>query len=165
MQDGKTWLDWARYCRSGSDYWLTRFWFQRSLAFIYLLAYLIAANQFIPLLGDHGLQPVSLFLLHIRFADAPSLFWLDHSVAFITTIIWCGLLLSVTVWVLLWVFYLSLSNVGQVFYGFGWEMILLEAGFLAVFLGPTRFKPPSIVMWLVLWMLFRIMFGAGMIKM
>ncbi len=182
MQDGRTWRDWARsWDWGGSQYWLTRFWFQRSLAFIYLLAYLIAANQFIPLLGDHGLQPVSLFLQRVRFSDAPSLFWIDHSDGFITAIIWCGLLLSVvaltgisdafgmwlsvTVWTLLWVFYLSLSNVGQVFYGFGWEMILLEAGFLAIFLGPTKSKPPVVVMWLLLWVLFRIMFGAGMIKM
>src|ERR1051325_3342188 len=95
MQEGRTWRDWARSWHwGGSHYWLTRFWFQRSLAFIYLLAFLIAANQFIPLLGDHGLQPVSLFLQRVRFSDVPSLFWINHSDAFITAIIWCGLLLS-----------------------------------------------------------------------
>jgi hypothetical protein len=67
-------------------------------------------------------------------------------------------------WTLLWAFYLSLVNVGQTFYGFGWEMILLETGFLAIFLGSNDTRPPGIVVWLLLWVLFRIMFGAGMIK-
>ena len=38
-------------------------------------------------------------------------------------------------WVLLWIIYLSLLNVGQTFYGFGWETMLAETGFLAIFLG------------------------------
>ena len=157
---------------------LTRFCFQRVLAFIYLIAFLIAANQFIPLLGEHGLLPVRLYLPLTNLAEAPSLFWWDHSDRFITTAIWCGIALSVlaltgiserwnslfsaSVWTLLWVLYLSLVNVGQVFYGFGWEMILLETGFLAIFLGAAQ--PPRLVFWMLLWELFRIMFGAGMIK-
>src|SRR5436309_574698 len=68
-------------------------------------------------------------------------------------------LFSASVWASLWALYLSLVNVGQVFYGFGWEMILLETGFLAIFLGSAQ--PPRLVFWLLLWELFRIMFGAG----
>ena len=41
------------------------------------------------------------------------------------------------VWALLWVLYLSIVNVGQIWYGFGWESLLLETGFLAIFLGPA----------------------------
>ena len=44
---------------------------------------------------------------------------------------------SLYAWLLLWALYLSFVNVGQVFYGFGWESLLLEAGALAVFLGPA----------------------------
>src|SRR5262249_38586423 len=55
-------------------------------------------------------------------------------------------------------------NVGQTFYGFGWESMLLEAGFLAIFLGDARTAPSVIVIWLIRWMLFRVMFGAGLIK-
>ena len=166
---------------STSSYWLTRFCFQRALGAVYLIAFLIAANQYIPLLGEHGLLPVKLFLPRATFWEAPSFFWISHSDSFITTAIWSGLGLSVlavtglserwgiwlsmTVWTLLWVIYLSLVNVGQVFYGFGWETILLESGFLAIFLGSSDVKPPRIVLWLLLWVLFRIMFGAGMIKM
>ena len=55
-------------------------------------------------------------------------------------------------------------NVGQTFYGFGWETLLLEAGFLAVFLGPAAQAPPTLVLWLYRWLLFRVEFGAGLIK-
>src|ERR1051326_3897250 len=164
----------------GSHYRLTRFWIQRTLGLIYLIAFLIAANQYIPLAGEHGLLPARLFLKQVHFGDAPSVFFLNWSDAFITIIIWCGLVLSVIafagisdafgmtisvmVWALLWLLYLSLVNVGQVFYGFGWEMLLLETGFLAIFFGPTKSKPPTVIFWLVLVILFRTMFGAGMIK-
>ena len=163
-----------------SSYWLTRWWFQRALGAIYLIAFVIAANQYLPLLGEHGLLPVRLFLPRATFWEAPSIFWIDHSDAFITATIGCGLglsalavmglserwnlFLSAAVWTLLWLIYLSLVNVGQTFYGFGWETILLESGFLAIFLGSSNTRPPRIVMWLLLWVLFRIMFGAGMIK-
>ena len=38
-------------------------------------------------------------------------------------------------WLLLWVCYLSIVNVGQIWYSFGWESLLLEAGLLVVFVG------------------------------
>jgi hypothetical protein len=55
-------------------------------------------------------------------------------------------------------------NVGQTFYGFGWETLLLEIGFLAIFLGSSDTSPPQLVIWLLRWVLFRVMFGAGLIK-
>jgi hypothetical protein len=70
----------------------------------------------------------------------------------------------VAVWLALWALYLSVVNVGQTFYGFGWETLLLEAGFLAVFLGPAATAPPTLVLWLYRWLLFRVEFGAGLIK-
>jgi hypothetical protein len=75
-----------------------------------------------------------------------------------------GRVVSIVTWFLLWAFYLSLVNMGQTFYSFGWEMLLLESGFLAIFLGSAKTQPPVIVMWLILWIAFRIMFGAGLIK-
>jgi hypothetical protein len=68
------------------------------------------------------------------------------------------------VWLAMWVLYLSIVNIGQTFYGFGWETLLLEAGFLAVFLGPASTAPPALVLWLFRWLLFRVEFGAGLIK-
>jgi Lipase maturation factor len=64
----------------------------------------------------------------------------------------------------MWALYLSIVNVGQTFYGFGWETLLCEAGFLAVFLGPAGTAPPTLVLWLYRWLLFRVEFGAGLIK-
>jgi lipase maturation factor len=71
---------------------------------------------------------------------------------------------SMLAWFVLWALYLSIVNVGQTFYGFGWETLLLEAGFLAVFLGPAGTAPPTLVLWLFRWLLFRVEFGAGLIK-
>src|SRR5438067_13000979 len=163
-----------------TDFWLTRLCFQRALGSIYLIAFLIAADQFIPLLGTRGLQPVRLFVRHVPFRRAPSLFYINCSDRFITATIWCGVGLScftltgfsesfgfgvsMLTWALLWIIYLSLVNVGQTFYGFGWETMLAETGFLAIFLGSSDTRPPVIVMWLIVWVLFRTMFGAGMIK-
>ena len=118
-----------------TEFWLSRLCFQRALAGIYLIAFLIAANQFIPLLGTRGLQPVRLFVRQVPFRRAPSLFYIDSSDRFITGMIWCGAALScfavtgfsesfglgvsMLTWLLLWIIYLSLLNVGQTFYGFG----------------------------------------------
>jgi hypothetical protein len=68
-------------------------------------------------------------------------------------------------WLVLWALYLSIVNVGQIWYGFGWETLLLEAGFLTVFLGPAHVAPPTLGMWALRWLLFRLEFGAGLIKM
>ncbi|XP_036680706.1 lipase maturation factor 1 isoform X3 [Balaenoptera musculus] len=72
----------------------------------------------------------------------------------------------------LWVLYTSLVNVGQIWYSFGWESQLLETGFLGIFLCPLwtlsplpRGTPTSrIVLWGYRWLIFRIMLGAGLIK-
>src|SRR5437667_3014290 len=163
-----------------TEFWLTRLCFQRALGLIYLIAFLNAANQFIPLLGERGLQPVRRFMRHIPFRRAPSLFYIHCSDRFIMAAIWYGIALSIfavsgwsesfglivsmLTWALLWVIYLSLVNVGQTFYGFGWETMLTETGFLAIFLGSSDTHAPVVVMWLIVWVLFRTMFGAGMIK-
>jgi len=144
---------------------LTRLLYQRCLAVILLVAFLNAAFEFKPLLGEHGLLPVPLF--------AP------NDAAF-TIAAWLGVLLaclaitglsdrfrtwfSMLVWAALWVLYLSSVNGGQIFYGFGWESILLEATFYAIFLGSRRASPQTVVIWPLRWLLFRLMFGAGLIK-
>jgi Lipase maturation factor len=116
----------------------------------------------------------------VPFGRAPSIFHLRYSDRFLTGVAWAGAalaaaallglpeqgpaLLSAAVWLLLWGLYLSVVNVGQIFYGFGWETLLLEAGFLAIFLGPAASAPPTLVLWLDRWLLFRVEFGAGLIK-
>jgi hypothetical protein len=163
-----------------SQYWLPRFLFQRGLGLIYCVAFLIAINQFRPLLGEHGLLPVPLFVKQAPFRAAPSLFYLFPNDRAFATAAWLGLALSclaltglsdryslwfsILVWAVLWAIYLSFVNVGQIFYAFGWESMLLEAGFLAIFLGSSHTAPRPILIWILRWMEFRVMFGAGLIK-
>jgi hypothetical protein len=64
----------------------------------------------------------------------------------------------------LWAGYRSITSLGQAFYGFGWELLLLEVGFLAAFLGSAHEPPTVFVIVLFWWLLFRLEFGAGMIK-
>jgi hypothetical protein len=160
--------------------WLARLFLQRGLAAIYLVAFLSALNQFRPLLGAHGLLPVPRYLARVGFVDAPSLFLLRYSDRFFTAVALAGvalsgialvglsergpLWLSIVVWLALWAAYLSIVNVGQTFYAFGWESMLVEAGFFAAFLGPSAMKPSFIPIFLLRWMLFRVELGAGLIK-
>ncbi len=164
----------------GADYWLTRWLLQRSLAVIYLVGFLVAVNQFRPLLGSHGLTPVPFFLQRVSFWRTPSLFYLHYSDGLAMVFAWigvaCSLLavaglserfgtpVSMAIWFVMWLLYLSFVNVGQTWYSFGWETLLLEAGFLAIFLGASNVAPPVIVIWMFRWVLFRLMFGAGLIK-
>ncbi|MDX1637508.1 MAG: lipase maturation factor family protein [Balneolaceae bacterium] len=149
--------------------------------FIYLLAFLNAFNQFPALSGSNGLLPVKPFLERVPFSKAPSIFHWRYSDTLLRVVAGSGMLLavlaltgisesgplwsSILVWFLLWILYLSIVNVGQVFYGFGWESMLLEVGFFAMFLGPAQMAAPVLVIWLIRWMLLRVEFGAGLIKM
>jgi hypothetical protein len=162
-------------------YWHVRRTFQRGLALVYLIAFLVTANQFRALLGEHGLLPVPIFVHAVPFHYTPSLFYLfPNDIAF-SICAWLGVALScvaltglserynswasAAVWTALWMLYLSFVNVGQTFYGFGWETMLLEAGFFAIFLGASRSSPQAIIIWILRWQLFRVMLGAGLIKM
>ena len=163
------------------DYWLSRLLLEHALAAIYLVAFAVAINQFRPLLGERGLLPVPDFLAEIPFRASPSLFHLHYSDRLLMAVAWLGAVVSAAIlfgaldvapvwvaipaWLALWALYLSIVNVGQVFYSFGWETLLLEAGFLAVFLGAGPTAPPLLVIWLYRWLLFRVEFGAGLIKM
>lgn len=159
---------------------LTRVWLQRSIGFIYFIAFFSSAQQFKSLIGEHGLLPAHLFIKKIHFWQAPSLFFLNTSDLFIGGVIWMGVFLSLLtlsgyserfgvwvsagIWTLLWIFYSSIVNIGQTFYGFGWEIMLLEVGFLAIFLGSEDTEPSRLLVWFYRWVLFRLMFGAGLIK-
>jgi membrane protein implicated in regulation of membrane protease activity len=169
-------VDWLQ----APDYWLTRLVLQRALGLTYLVAFLVAANQFRPLLGEHGLLQVPLFLRRVTFMDAPSLFHVHYSDRALLVVAWSGVVLSVAVvaglpdvappwvailiWFALWALYQSIVNVGQIFYGFGWETLLLEAGFLAIFLGAGPTVPAWPLILLYRWLVFRVEFGAGLIK-
>lgn len=163
----------------GRGYWLTRLLLERGLGVICLIAFLVALNQFKPLLGERGLLPVPLFYKQVSFRDAPSLFYFFPRDAVFTACAWLGIFLSclvltglatrftwsnIVVWAAIYLLYLSFVNAGQTFYAFGWESILLEACFFAIFLGGAHTVAHPAPIWLFRWLLFRIMFGAGLIK-
>ncbi|ARF58658.1 lipase maturation factor family protein [Streptomyces gilvosporeus] len=162
-------------------YWLGRLVFQRLLAVMYLVAFLAAARQFRALIGARGILPVPDFVARVPFRASPSVFQLHYSDRFFALWSWGGALLAAAVaagaadavplwaamlmWLALWAMYLSIVNVGQTWYSFGWESLLLETGMLAVFLGNAETAPPILVLFLLRWVLFRVEFGAGLIKM
>ncbi|WP_405455535.1 lipase maturation factor family protein [Streptomyces sp. NBC_00101] len=170
-------MDWF----TAERYGLSRLVFQRALAAVYLTAFLTAALQFRALIGERGMLPVPELLRRTRWTAAPGLFRLHYSDRFFAAVAWSGCAVSVALlagadgmlplwgalllWALPWVLYLSIVQVGQIWYGFGWESLLLETGFLAVFLGNRETAPPALVLWLMRWLLFRVEFGAGLIKM
>ncbi|MEV0124876.1 lipase maturation factor family protein [Streptomyces sp. NPDC050703] len=162
-------------------YGLSRLVFQRALAALYLVAFLGAALQFRALIGERGMLPVPKYVERVPFKRAPSLFQLHYSDRFFALCAWTGCATAVALlagadgllplwgamllWLLPWALYVSIVNVGQTWYGFGWESLLLEVGFLAVFLGNEETAPPVLVLFLLRWVLFRVEFGAGLIKM
>jgi len=170
-------------------YWLTRYVILRLLGAIYAVAFLVAINQAVPLIGSNGLLPIGLYTTRITnalgsegagFMRLPSLFWFGHSDTTLLTTAWIGFLLSCIVMVgyanalilfVLWVLYMSFVHLGQEWYGYGWEIQLLETGFLAIFLCPLfdmrpfpKQPPPFQIIVLFRWLIFRIMFGSGLIK-
>ncbi|WDM10545.1 lipase maturation factor family protein [Streptomyces lavenduligriseus] len=169
-------MDWF----TAPDYWLSRLVLQRALAALYLVAFLTAALQFRALLGERGMLPVPRFTARVPFRRAPSLFQLHYSDRFFAGCAWAGCAVSaallagadsalplwagIVLWLVPWALYLSIVNVGQTWYAFGWESLLLETGFLAAFLGNDEVAPPVVVLFLLRWILFRVEFGAGLIK-
>lgn len=169
-------MDWF----TADGYWLGRLLFQKALAVIYLTAFLTAALQFRALIGERGMLPARELLRRTDWRVAPGLFRLHYSDRFFALVAWFGCVLaaallagadrfvplwgSMLLWALPWALYLSIVQIGGVWYGFGWESLLLETGFLAVFLGNADTAPPVLVLWLLRWVLFRVEFGAGLIK-
>jgi hypothetical protein len=162
------------------DSWIGRWLVQRGLAVIYLIAFLVALNQFPALLGEHGLLPVPAFVKQVAFLQSPSVFHFVYSDRVFVAVAWVGIVLAVGIvagllesapwwlltatWLALYGAYLSIVNVGQTFYAFGWESMLLEAGFFAAFLGPGATRPSLVPVLALRWMLFRLMLGGGLIK-
>ncbi|MBI4585831.1 MAG: lipase maturation factor family protein [Planctomycetes bacterium] len=162
--------------------------FLRALAIIYFIAFVSLWTQVDGLVGSQGILPAGDFLSEVaarfgasRFYNLPTLCWLSSSDGFLHALCAGGALLatiaaaaplSALLWLLLWILYLSLYGVGQVFLGFQWDILLLEAGFLAIFLAPMTALPAAnrvhcptrLAIWLFWWLLFRLMFASGTVK-
>ncbi|MBG6237657.1 hypothetical protein IWX78_000600 [Mycetocola sp. CAN_C7] len=166
---------------AAADYEIARQVLQRGIAALYLIAFVSAAYQFPALLGERGLLPAPWFLRRVTFRQFPSVFHWRYSDGLLLAVASGGAGLAATLivglpqagppwlpmlaFLALWAAYLSIVNIGQTFYGFGWESLLLEAGFIVAFLGSNQVAPPLLVILFLRWLVFRLEFGAGMIKM
>ncbi len=165
----------------GRDYEPPRFdlvsWlFLRAMGLIYITAFVSFGVQALGLIGSHGILPLSEFTGAARsqlglesFWRVPMVFWLDQSDFAIQTACWAGAALSLLLifdvlprlsLFFLYALYLSLFYAGQEFMGFQWDLLLLESGFLAILLSIAT-KPG---IWLLRWLLFRLMFLSGAVK-
>lgn len=166
-------------------YILSRWLFLRLLGVVYLIAFLSFWVQLLGLIGGNGILPADNFLSVVKtnigskaYWFVPTLAWFNAHDWFLEFLALGGALLSLLlifgvltmpVLVVLWLFYLSLVSVGQVFMSFQWDNLLLETGFLGILLAPlqvlskpSRESPPSsTVMWLFRFLLFRLMFSSG----
>jgi hypothetical protein len=167
----------------------TRSMFLRGIGLVYLTAFWSIAVQVDGLIGSRGILPAAQYLeraariLGVGPATwwrLPTLCWLDASDWALHALCWGGAALGVALaggllpglcTMLLWVFYLSLVVVGQEFLSYQWDSLLLEAGLLAVLLAPWRWRlgradhePSAFSIWLVRWLVFRLMFFSGVVK-
>ncbi|MCH2161620.1 MAG: lipase maturation factor family protein [Phycisphaerales bacterium] len=166
-------------------YQVSRGLFLRFIAFTYLVAFLSFGVQAQGLVGSSGILPVSEYLASARdtlgpsaWIQLPTLLWISSSDAAITTIWIAGCIAGVLVLfgiapmyalIACWGLYLSLVHAGQDFLSFQWDILLLEAGFLAILYAPAslltaRTRPGWLARLLITWLLFRLMFESGILK-
>ena len=153
--------------------------FSRALAMIYFIAFLSFGLQLRGLIGVEGMLPAAEYLNAVRshlgnmaLWRLPTLFWWGSGDVAMLSIAWGGVALSLVslltrahsrwqriIFIVLWAYYLSIVNAGQVFMSFQWDWLLVEAGFLAIFLQPFRSR-----VWLYRWLIFRLMLESGAVK-
>ena len=165
-----------------------RWLFLRALGLIYFSAFFSLVFQIRGLIGPHGVLPAAETLAGIaqslgplRFWYVPTLFWLSADSPTLIAICWAGMLASLLVVVNVWprgcllvcfVCFLSFVTAAGDFSGYQSDSMLLEAGFLSLFLSPGGVRPgwgaanpPSRAsLYLLLWEWFRIYFQSGAVK-
>jgi predicted DCC family thiol-disulfide oxidoreductase YuxK len=169
-------------------YFVARRWFLRALGLIFLIAFVSLWVQIDGLIGSNGIAPVGEFLPAARaqlgnhaLSILPTLCWFNSSDAFLHFLCGVGVALSLLLifgiapalsLVVLVIFYLSLTIAGQTFLSFQWDILLLETGFLSIFLAPWRLWPkrgtdPPIsraAVFLLKVLLFKLMVMSGVVK-
>jgi hypothetical protein len=140
------------------------------------------------LVGSNGVSPLNQFLpaVYERFGSSaysllPTLCWFTASNGFLNFLCGGGVVLSLLLilgiapalsLVVLFVFYLSLTIAGQTFLSFQWDILLLETGFLSIFLAPWRLWPTRkrqqpvsrAALFLLKFLLFKLMLMSGVVK-
>ena len=150
--------------------------FIKLLAVVYFIAFASLSGQIIALAGQDGILPLTDLLEQAtnelgwkRFLAFPTVFWINAGDTALTAATWLGCAFSVLVFLnyrtrfslaMLYLLYLSLFYAGQIFMNFQWDYLLIEAGFLAIFLTPDS----RLVIFLYRWLLFRLRFLSGLSK-
>jgi hypothetical protein len=180
---------WQRVLFEPAHYELTRFAVLRLLGFVYFVAFGSLALQVLPLYGAHGLAPIAIDVPALREQLGPSAYWRYPTLfwcsaftsdsallagAIAGTLLSVAVLAGVTnggVFLVMWILYGSYVHGTRYFYWYGWEMQLLETGLLAVFMCPWRSvrplpteRVPVVTIWLLKWIVFRVMIGSALIK-
>ena len=153
---------WGNDVRLPTYFWARR-WFLRALGLSYLIAFVSLWVQVDGLVGSNGISPLDQFLPavyerfgHNAYSLLPTLCWFDPSNGFLHFLCGGGVVLSLILILgiapavslaVLFAFYLSLTIAGQTFLSFQWDILLLETGFLSIFLAPWRLWPRGLVWW------------------
>ncbi len=159
-----------------STYELVSAVFIKLLAVVYFIAFASLSGQIVALAGHDGILPITEMLQQAniqldwtRFLAYPTIFWINAGDTALTAATWIGCAFSVLLFlnyktrfslVILYILYLSLFYAGQIFMHFQWDFLLMEAGFLAIFLTPNS----RVVIFLYRWLLFRLRFLSGISK-
>ncbi len=168
---------------------LSRWLFLKLLAVIYFIAFGSLIPQIHGLIGSNGLLPIHLYLQRAfelwgieAYYQLPTLLWVHPSDTLLILLCWLGVALSAVALTtriaptitfgMLWVLYLSLTIAGQEFLSFQWDVLLLEAGLLAIFYCPfslhltSTFKrqPAVAARWLIWGLAFKLTFLSGVTK-
>jgi hypothetical protein len=157
--------------------------FLRILGATFLVAFASVLVQIRVLVGRDGLLPACRYLDALAKAGlestAPTLFWADCGDTTLVVAAVAGLVLSAGLildlaprycLVALWALYLSFVTVGQDFFSFQWDNLLLESAFFALFITPAGWRsrdapaPGAAGIFLMLWLLFRLNFESGVAK-
>src|SRR5262245_6763984 len=160
--------------------------FLRGLAVIYLIAFATLLPQMSGLIGSNGILPAHEYLQNIRadygseaYVLFPTLAWFNSSDVFLKAIGWLGIgfalllffrVIPLPATIALFILYLSVDSIGQAFYSFQWDALLLEVGFAAFLVAPAgwrpsyRTPPPTISVWVFRFLIFRLMLESGAVK-
>ncbi len=167
----------------------TRRAFLAGLGIVYAVAFVSLWVQIHGLIGVQGILPAQSLLDAVA-RLGPARLWRLPTLAWITgasdgaldvlcgagtvagLALACGVVAPVAA-VAAWLLYLSLYHLGQEFLSFQWDILLLEAGFLAIFATPLAatpqsprwFDPPDrVVWWLLRLLIAKLMFLSGVVK-
>ena len=178
---------------SKPKYTISSWLFIRLIGIIYFIAFVSFGIQAYGLVGSHGIYPMSEFLQSIqhysqstpgalnKWIFAPTLFWFSSNDTAITALTLVGITASIALVAgimpllssfICWLLYLSICSAVPVFLNYQWDALLIEVGFLIILLTPwvnrqrlsNLIEPSRLVRWLVWWLLFRLMFESGLVK-